>query len=167
MSPRGTNAAVLTPFRSTGDARPLWLVEIATGIASPTHLRVTNHARSLTFGGNTYTARPFKPGEQSVSVESNADGTTIEVADLDSAIAGYIASGATFQNAAVELYFTDVAATGGATSYGYLGSYLVESYTQNDGRVTFHCRPLLAVFGIEIPIRLMTRQDYPGLPVED
>lgn len=163
---RSLASAITTPFRSVSSAQPVCLLRIATGITSPSvilyhDLPITG---SITFGGETYSPRPMDVPEQRFQ-DTRENGTiSVRIGDADGTLAGYIASGATFQYVRVRLQLTDRSVIDAAGSAVIRNDYFVESYDRAEGFVTLNLAPLYGVFSLEVPITTFTRSEFPGLP---
>lgn len=161
--PRSTSSTVLTPFRSTNPSH-VSLIEIATGDTGTPFIRRTDRDYDVTFNSFVFSAYPNTWSNVTVASHTEQGGVDIKVPDLDGAIATLALSGYCFRSTRVRLWLTDIAATGGSGSDGYLEHHYVESVECEDGAVTFHCRPQLAVFDVDLPRGTMTRDVFPGLP---
>lgn len=163
MSPRATAAGVLTAFRSVNPSH-VSLVEIATGDSVTPFIRRTDWDSDITFGSLLFTSLPESWGQVAVEPQTQQGGTDIRIADVDGAIAALMLAGHTFRSTRVRMWLTDISATGGAGSDGYLSYYYVQSVVVEDGVATFHTRPSFAFFDLDLPRGTVTRTDFPGLP---
>lgn len=162
---RGTASALTTPFRSTDDAAPVWLVRIATGLTSPTYLRYHDapQVESLTFDSEAYVPWGMDVPEQRLQAATETGSVPLRLADPAGTLAGYILSRG-FYNQRVNVRLTDRAVidAGGTTALRH--DYFVEGAEIEEGAVTLSLRPLYGVFGIEVPGGTITRAEFPGLP---
>lgn len=163
---RGTNAVVTTPSRSTSDARPVWLFDIATG-GVPANLRLTTWDESVTWDSSVFTPWPFDVSEIAIEQQSETANVTVVCGDADGVLSGYIESGMFRGGQEAKLIRTDFAATGGAGAYAIRDDYFLESWERVVGGVRFVLRPLLSVFSVEVPLMTVSRTQFPGLPPSD
>lgn len=161
---RGTDAAVTNPFRGV-TPKPVTFVQIATGIAAPATLRYTDAPVSLTWNGQTWTARPLAIPEMRMESQGEAGGASLRIGDGDGVLAGYMDSGgATFEDQRVVFYLTDLTVVEASGTAAIQETFVVESYERGEGYLVLHLRHLLAVAGlVETPIRIYQRSTHPGL----
>lgn len=158
---RGTSSTVTTPFRSADDAQPVWLVKVVYGSGT---LRYTNWDAAVTWDSATWTPRPLDLPEQRIESQSEAGGIALRIGDADRALGAIVEAGETFGNRRVTIVLTDAAALGGSGTAGVRNDYLCESYERGEGFLVLNLRPLFAVFSQEVPLRVFTRTEFPGLP---
>lgn len=163
---RGTAAALTTPFRSAGDAKMVSLVRIATGMASPAVLRYHDapQMEALTFGGESYDPRPMDVPEQRIEAATETGAIALRIADPDAVLAGYVLAGNDFAYQRATLRVTDRAVIDAAGTAAIRADYFVESVSMEEGAVVFALKPLFGVFAMDVPHRVLTRADFPGMP---
>ncbi len=162
MTTRSLDATVATPFRSTSDAEPLWLVDIPTGLTSPTTLRYTTSPESVTFGSQTYSPLPQAPPTQSFGGPGEPGEVSLTLGDADVYLCGLIEAGAVFEGRTAVMHLTDRTATGGSGSYSVADEYVIEKVDRGEGFVTLHMRNSFGTFDKKCP-PLATRAIFPGL----
>ena len=161
---RGLPSGVSTDFQST-TPKPVLLFDVATG-GSPANVRFTNRGAAVTFGSQVFSPRRCEIEEIRIQGTSQAASLRLRVDDTDGTFHALVQAGASFQNQRVRLYRTNVGSTGGAGTDALLDVYTVDFYERAARAFSFTLKPLLAVFDIEIPLRTMTRVDFPGMPNE-
>lgn len=161
---RGTPSAVTTPLRAEAP-QPIWLVDITTG-GSPANLRFASYDGDVVLGGVTFSARPFQPPEVATTKQSEAGTVELRIADADGYFQTLLAAGMTFGGRRVKLYRTDLAAavSGSAITDAMRDDYFIEGVARAEGAIIFRLRGVLGIFDLEVPLRTVTRADYPGMP---
>lgn len=161
---RGIPAGVSTDSQSRTPA-PVLLAEIATG-KTPAFLRFTPFGRPVTFGGNVFSSRRLEVDEVRVQGTAQASSLQLRVDDTDGTLHAIVQAGGDFQNQRVKLYRTNVGSTGSGGTDSILDVYIVDFYQRAGRAFAFSLKPLVAVFDVEVPLRTMTRDDFPGMPSE-
>lgn len=140
--------------------KPVWLVEIATGLVSPNdYLRYCTAERDITFpdGGDVYSKRGLNVGLISHAIERSQE-QTLEVAD-DGTIAALAAD---WHGKAVTIHRIDRTLTSSAT-YAQTDVYYVESASPAIGRFVWAIRQLRALMEMTIPRRAVLEREFPGV----
>lgn len=161
---RGLPAGVSSDFQSRTPT-PVLLFDIATG-KSPANVRFTPWGRAVTFAGVSFASRRCEVDEIRVQGTSQAASLRLRVDDTDGTFHALVQAGADFQNQRVRLYRTNLSSTGGAGTDALLDVYVVDFYERAARAFSFTLKPLVAVFDVEVPLRTMTRDDFPGMPNE-
>lgn len=146
-------------------ARPAWLVEISTGLASPNDtVRRTSHAQDIGWNSQTFTSDGFGASGMKVDFE-DAGALTLRVPDTDGAIKALIeTNGAEFQRERVTLYLVDRDPTLLAdTTAREKRSYEVSRVRSQAGAVVFECIPLSGILDHPVPWRKLTLDNAPGI----
>lgn len=163
---RGTASSLTTPFRGVDDARPIWLIRIATGMPSPTALRYhdARQSEAITFDGESYSARGVDIPDQRIQASTETGSIPLRVQDPDGVLAGYVLARHSFADQRVILRLTDRAVIDAGGTAAYRQDYLVEGVDLEEGAVVFTLRPQYGVFATDVPGGEMTRADFPGIP---
>lgn len=161
--PRSTAASLLALLRSTSSAEVVWLIEIPTGLASPSVLRYTTGAVSVTWNSVLWTPLPAAPPSQQFDAPGSTSGKVLAVGDADGTINGHVEAGALFEGQTVVLHLVDMSQTGGAGANSIPDEYVIESVTRGEGYVNFTLRDLFGSLDKKIPALKTTRALFPGL----
>jgi hypothetical protein len=161
---RGTPSSVTTPYRSEAP-EPLWLLHLETG-GTPADVRYANFDGEISWGGQTWSHRGIQVDDIHQEGIETVEPLSIRLADGDSNWKTLLDGGAQFEGTRVRLYRTDrdVVAAGGAITEAVREDFFVESVVRIHGAVELRCRPMLAVFSIEVPLQTVTRTEFPGIP---
>ena len=142
------------------------LVEIGTG-TTPATIYITNNDVDLVFpstGGTTYTARGFVAPENMIS-PTERKGGSLNFADAD----GYwktwrAATDFRFQRVNVKLIDRDAVSL---STYARLDGLRVVGASEGDSTFSIDVEQLSGILAvIQVPRRDMTREDFPGMPLE-
>jgi hypothetical protein len=157
-------AALTNALREEGP-EPLWLVHLETG-GSPADLRYAAYDGDVVFGGSTWSARPVEVPDFALENHSEAPTIELRIANADGYFDTLIAAGITFGNRKVRIYRTDVSLVGASSALtdALTETYFVEGFTRVHGWVVFRLRSILAALEIEIPLRVVDRNTFPGIP---
>jgi hypothetical protein len=164
VTTRSFPAALTTPWETT-TPDPVWLVKIATGAVSPTHLYYTDADESASFDGATYSPRPLDVPEQRFEDVAETGSKQLRIGDADEVLVGHLGAGITFENQLVTLHLTDRSVLDAGGTSALSNVYICESVEHGEGFFTLNLRPLFAAFSIVGPRRVFTRASFPGLPV--
>ncbi len=163
MSPRSISSTVLNPFRTASSAIPVWLIEIPTGLTSPTTLRYCSAEFDITWNSLVWSKYPMVPPTQRFEGPGEAGGLSITIGDADHYLNDLVENGASFEGQTVVVYLTDIAATGGSGSASIPDEYIIESVIRGEGYITFNLRNQFGSFDKKVPGRLMLRSTFRGL----
>lgn len=163
---RGTPAAVVNPFRSES-FRPVKLLWIEAGaVATPT-ARYTSYDADLTWGGFTWTRRPFRLGPIATHDVRERKGITIDLADADDNWQALLDDGADFEGKEVRVYSTDLDAIqtgGGGLADAFRDDFWIQAVTRTQIAVQLECASLLGHLDKLVPAGTVTRTEFPGIP---
>jgi len=160
---RGIDATFLAAAQAA-TLEPIWLVEIPTGLVSPTHLRYTSAEQDVTFpdGGDVYESRPIRFG--SVRIETTqANPNDLVVGDADHAIKVHLENGAEFRNQVAKLIRIERSLTS-SSDYQQTDSFRILKAEPRPDRVVFSLAQLGSILDRTGPRGRVTIQDFPGIP---
>lgn len=159
-------AGLLTSFRTASSAEPIRLVSIPTGLTSPSTLRYATTNFAVTWGSQTWSAWPIAPTSRRFDGPGEGGGVTLVLADADGTLAGYVASGATFEGQTITEHLTDLSRTteaGGDGTGSIPDEYEIQSVSYGDGFFSITAARPTDPFDRKIPRRVMNRTRWPGL----
>ena len=162
---RGTNAALLSELRSV-DPKWITLIAIETGDVGPPWLRYTDDEADVVFpdAGDTYEARPIEVSDVSIDGEDR-EGITVRLADVDFEIDTWLLT-TDFRYKKVWRYLVERDSLD-SSAKAIKDLFRIVNRDRGDRFVQFTAEPLAAIFArIELPQRVMTREDFPGIPSE-
>lgn len=155
-----------SPFRGV-TPKPVTFLKIATGLASPTHVYLTDsNLPTESWNGQTWTRRPIDVPGASIQGQSEPFAGQIRVGDADGYFAGLIdTSGATFDLARIVVYVTDRTIVEAGTTERIAQVFSVTSYVRGEGYIAFNVKDRLGLAAaLETPGPVFNETDYPGLP---
>lgn len=161
---RSLPAALTNALREEA-IEPLWLVHIETG-GSPADLRFAAYDGDVVFGGSTWSARPMDLPEFALENHTEAPTLELRLANADGYIDTLIAAGITFGGRKVRIYRTDLSLVGAASALtdALTETYYVEGFARAHGWAVLRLRSILTVLDIEVPLRIVDRNLFPGIP---
>lgn len=142
---------------------PVWAVEIDTG-ASPAVLRFTSREHAVTFGADAFSARPIEVG--TITIESMGAGAfDLKVSDADAYFNSILTVGVELRGREARLYLTVEAATGAGSDKAdsILSTMIVQRLSRAQGVVTISLKPRAALFDVDVPRGIVSRETYPGI----
>jgi len=155
---RSTGSTFQTEMRSV-DPKPVVLFEIATGITATPYIRVAISDSDVSFGGNTYTARPAEHEDFEIT-PGESGGMDVTFADADGYFANFRAT-ADFRWKTFTRYVLERDA---GPDYAMTDSFRISQTQLGTHTVIFTVKPLLAVLNdVKIPAEAMTREEFPGI----
>lgn len=160
-----TLPAALTNALREEAVEPLLLAHIETG-GSPADLRYGAYDGDVVFGGSIWSARPMEVPEFALENHTEAPTLELRVANADGYFDTLIAAGITFGGRKVRLYRTDVSLVGSSSALtdALTETFYVEGFSRAHGWVVFRLRSILTVLDIEVPLRLIDKNLFPGIP---
>ncbi len=162
---RNWESAFLAAMQTAAPFRPLVLVTVRTGLASPNGLvRMCNAERPITFGGNVYTPRPFGVGR--VSIEGDRAATvTLELGDDGAGFwRGLINAGATFEDRRIDVMIVERSQLDGALKRNIEAFVADGSPDEAGGRISIPMKTLDSFMDEAFPMRNVDHQAFPGIP---
>lgn len=136
------------------------LIEIATG-TTPASIRYTSTEGDYSFSGATWSARPWTMSELNIEGQETPS-VKIQIADVDSELDTWLLT-TDFRNQRIRRYIVDRRETAHYTS----DTLRVVNHEQDGYQFTFTAEPLLGILSrINVPARVMTRDNFPGMPTE-
>jgi len=161
---RGFHSSLAASLSATEIDLILFL-DVATG-TSPATLRFTTNATDMTYpvpGGSTYFSRPFDMGD--IQIEGGeTPSVQIILADVDSYMDTWLLTSdfryqKVVRRIAVREHTTLVSST--------TDTLRITNHDREGHNFVFTAEPLLGILGrINLPARIMTRADFPGMPRE-
>lgn len=129
-------------------------------------IRLTNYDGDLDWAGETWSARPFQVGEQTHANQDEAPGQSVSIADLDGWWKGLQDAGAVFERKRVTIYRVDRAILGTVAEEvkNHKDVFVLDKWTRPHGAVILELMDFLGILGIEVPLRTVTRSEFPGIP---
>jgi len=171
---RGLPSSLLTALQAAS-LTPIHLVEVYTGLGSPSVVRVTDWDHDIEFptgSGTVYTSRraengiAFDGGEIGVDPGSEDGATEIRFGDGDRYWRGLVDSGMDLSRQMVKIMRVENSQLG-SESNRMLNTFLVDFPEWPDYEMVLHLKSLLALLTqVELPIGMVTREEYPGIPAE-
>lgn len=161
---RSVPAGLLSALREEGP-EPIWLVHVETG-GSPADLRLAAYDADVSFGGSTWVSRAIEIPEYAIENHTEAPTVELRAANADGYFDDLIAAGITFGGRRVKIYRTDVSLVGSASALtdALTETFYVESIVRSQGWVVFRLRNIVKVLDTEIPLRIVDRNLFPGIP---
>ena len=142
---------------------PLVLIDIGTG-SSPATVYITNSAESLSVAGTTYSARPVSVSAHTIS-GSEYPGIDVSLGDGDGYWDTWLLT-TTFRKQRLRVLLMDRDQTGSLT-HARVDTFRIVQYSRGDREVTLRAEPLTTILSeIMIPRRVLSRNEFPGLPTE-
>ncbi len=171
---RGVTATYEAAVRAD-PTRPVYLVTIPTGLASPDDLvRITNFSSNVLFpdpGGDIYEAVAHGSGDFQIDMDGGKGGP-LSIADVDGLSLhasktwrDLIVLGAKFQFQKVDVLAaqrTDLDDVDHVQS----DSFMIATWVRPHGEIVFELKPLMAWLSVvELPPDTVTKEKYPGIPL--
>jgi len=144
---------------------PIVLLEISTGVTAQTYIRLTSNETDYTWDGKTWSARPFDGGGSFTIKQGEMGGQTIELADADGYWQTWLLS-TNFRNERVTRYEIERSENDVVTGV-QKDTWRIHKTAQGDRVFRLNVMMLQALLQhIRIPMQLLTKDDYPGIPDE-
>ena len=162
---RGTPSIVLDDFQAP-PSTPIWLVKIATG-GTPATVYWTSRDHDVLFAGDTYSTRGFTLARIAQAGQGETGAIDLTLVDVNGYFNGLFAAGCDFRGRRAEVRQTSAGAigVGSAATDSVFDQFRVDGYDRREGAITLHLIPLAGLFDLDFPTTVVTRAEFPGLPL--
>ncbi len=141
------------------------LVDLWTGLTSPSVVRFTPRETAVTWDGNTYEHRPVQiENEIEQSNEGETGGVALVVGNADRYFEDLRDDGADFQRVKCVVRVTTADRLSASPAEAVSDTFYVESIAYREGSVRLELLSRFSLFRSQGPRGTMTRAEFPGLP---